>query len=575
MIATPSALHAEQSIAALERGAGRLLPEAARAAPPRRRRGWWTPRAPPTASWASTSPTASPSRCAASASSSPAGEIGRRLRGGPRLPQRLRARQALVLRSPPLGRRLRDGPRHPPGRPRPLDARLPEVEDGDVAGSSPAASRWALDPDRVEDYAVARLDLAGGATAQLACSWNLPAGREAVISATFYGTGGGVAMRNVDGSFYDFEAERFRGTSREALVRAPRRVGRPRRRRLGPPPRRRRALRPRGRAPGGGRRRARPDLRPMRRSPEPPAPVVGQPATDDGRRTTDASLRVLLSTDTVGGVWDYTLTLARELRARGHDVFLAVVGEPPEERLRPSRRGWRWMPATTGWSGCPARRPTWTPAGEWLAGLARSWGADVVHLNQMAYAVHDFGAPDAGRGAQRRALLVRRGEGRRGRPPEWGEYARLGAGGHRRGRRAGGASGYQSALTARHYGRGADRVIHNGVRARPPGRRRRAERPAGARAPGARGTRRRGWRCSTGRSGARRRRPRRAPPRRARRARDGQRFAGEHLVCHGRAEPRGGGRLDAARQRLRRAPRSTSRSASPRWRPRSTAARWC
>jgi predicted dehydrogenase len=77
------------------------------------------------------------------------------------------------------------------------------------------------DPDRVEDYALARLDLAGGATAQVACSWNLPAGRDAVISAAFYGTGGGVRMSNVGGSFYDFVAERHRGTQRETLASPP------------------------------------------------------------------------------------------------------------------------------------------------------------------------------------------------------------------------------------------------------------------------------------------------------------------------------------------------------------------
>jgi predicted dehydrogenase len=69
-----------------------------------------------------------------------------------------------------------------------------------------------LEPGQVEDHAVATLDLAGGAVVQLACSWHLPAGCDAVIAAEFYGTKGGAAFRNVDGSFYDFTAERFDGT---------------------------------------------------------------------------------------------------------------------------------------------------------------------------------------------------------------------------------------------------------------------------------------------------------------------------------------------------------------------------
>ena len=73
----------------------------------------------------------------------------------------------------------------------------------------------------VEDYATARIDVAGGATMQLACSWNLSAGRDAVISATFYGTRGAAAMRNVGGSFYDFVAEHYEKTKSTTLVEPP------------------------------------------------------------------------------------------------------------------------------------------------------------------------------------------------------------------------------------------------------------------------------------------------------------------------------------------------------------------
>jgi predicted dehydrogenase len=72
-----------------------------------------------------------------------------------------------------------------------------------------------------EDFCVAQLDLAGDLTARLACSWHLPAGRDCVIEATFYGTGGAASMRNVGGSFYDLRAERWTGTAAEALVEPP------------------------------------------------------------------------------------------------------------------------------------------------------------------------------------------------------------------------------------------------------------------------------------------------------------------------------------------------------------------
>jgi predicted dehydrogenase len=75
--------------------------------------------------------------------------------------------------------------------------------------------------NEVEDFAFAQLDLANGATARIACSWNLAAGRDAVIEAHFHGTRGGAAWRNVNGSFYDFSAERHEGTRRSALSEPP------------------------------------------------------------------------------------------------------------------------------------------------------------------------------------------------------------------------------------------------------------------------------------------------------------------------------------------------------------------
>jgi predicted dehydrogenase len=77
------------------------------------------------------------------------------------------------------------------------------------------------DPAVVEDYALAQLDLETGAVARLACSWNLSAGCDAVIEATFHGTRGGASMRNVNGSFYDFVAEHLEGTRRTTLVEPP------------------------------------------------------------------------------------------------------------------------------------------------------------------------------------------------------------------------------------------------------------------------------------------------------------------------------------------------------------------
>jgi predicted dehydrogenase len=84
-----------------------------------------------------------------------------------------------------------------------------------------AAGQPATEAGAVEDYVSAQLALAGGTVAQLACSWKLPAGCDAVIEASCYGTAGGASLRNVGGSFYDFVLERFEGTGRQTLASPP------------------------------------------------------------------------------------------------------------------------------------------------------------------------------------------------------------------------------------------------------------------------------------------------------------------------------------------------------------------
>jgi predicted dehydrogenase len=72
-----------------------------------------------------------------------------------------------------------------------------------------------------EDFANATIELDNGATLRVTCSWESSTGRDAVIEAAFQGNEGGVTMRNVGGSFYDFTAELHRGTATTLLARPP------------------------------------------------------------------------------------------------------------------------------------------------------------------------------------------------------------------------------------------------------------------------------------------------------------------------------------------------------------------
>jgi predicted dehydrogenase len=72
----------------------------------------------------------------------------------------------------------------------------------------------------VDDFASGWIDLQEGDTVvSLAVSWNAHAGKDCVIRAALFGTGGGAEFRNVDGSFYDFELARFSGRSGEVVTR--------------------------------------------------------------------------------------------------------------------------------------------------------------------------------------------------------------------------------------------------------------------------------------------------------------------------------------------------------------------
>ena len=110
----------------------------------------------------------------------------------------------------------------------------------------------------------------------------------------------------------------------------------------------------------------------------------------------DGTLRVLLTADTVGGVWHYAVELAAGLARRSCAVTLAAMGREPtaaqraqaasavaaDVRFRPLKLEWM----DDAWDDVAA-------AGDWLLALADEARADVVHLNQFAFGALPFAAP--------------------------------------------------------------------------------------------------------------------------------------------------------------------------------------
>jgi glycosyltransferase involved in cell wall biosynthesis len=101
-----------------------------------------------------------------------------------------------------------------------------------------------------------------------------------------------------------------------------------------------------------------------------------------------APRRVLMTADTVGGVWTYALELARVLAPHGVEVTLATMGAPlsdaqwaevralPNVAVEESRFALEWMDSP--WEDVRA-------AGEWLLALEARLRPDVVHLNGYAH----------------------------------------------------------------------------------------------------------------------------------------------------------------------------------------------
>lgn len=75
--------------------------------------------------------------------------------------------------------------------------------------------------ETVEDYAEAQLCTSSGISMRLACSWKLSVGKDADIQLKIYGTKGGASFHNVNGSFYDFQAEIYSQNYSEVLVTPP------------------------------------------------------------------------------------------------------------------------------------------------------------------------------------------------------------------------------------------------------------------------------------------------------------------------------------------------------------------
>ena len=107
-------------------------------------------------------------------------------------------------------------------------------------------------------------------------------------------------------------------------------------------------------------------------------------------------LRILMTCDTVGGVWRYAVELSRELCRCGHAVTLAAMGPAPSRAQRIEASSidgltLRSRACKLVWMDDPWR--DLEEAGDWLLGLADEVHPDIVHANDFGHAALAWPAP--------------------------------------------------------------------------------------------------------------------------------------------------------------------------------------
>ena len=137
-------------------------------------------------------------------------------------------------------------------------------------------------------------------------------------------------------------------------------------------------------------------------------------------------MRVLMTADTVGGVWTYAIDLARALAHEGTEVALATMGNPPSPQQRSDARSVASLGVFESSVRLPWMEEPWEDVGytrEWLLDLTSHLQPDIVHLNEPVYASSTFGVPTLAVGHSC-VLSWWQSVWNSPAPPEWKRYRR-------------------------------------------------------------------------------------------------------------------------------------------------------
>jgi glycogen synthase len=107
-------------------------------------------------------------------------------------------------------------------------------------------------------------------------------------------------------------------------------------------------------------------------------------------------MRLLMTADTIGGVWTYAVELCRSLSKKGFEIGLATMGQRLNSGQRRDAQMVRQLQIFESdfrleWMEDPWRDVD--DAGDWLLGIERSFKPDIVHLNGYAHGSLGWRAP--------------------------------------------------------------------------------------------------------------------------------------------------------------------------------------
>lgn len=164
-------------------------------------------------------------------------------------------------------------------------------------------------------------------------------------------------------------------------------------------------------------------------------------------------MKVLMTADTVGGVWSYAVQLCDGLEGAAQ-IHLAIMGAAPSPGQRALMDRMRHVTWSVGDFKLEWMCDPWNDvraAGDWLLGLAERHAPDVIHLNNFAHGALNWNAPVLVVGHS--CVLSWYEAVRRREPgPEWNTYHRVVGRGVRQAELVAAPTRAMLASLQRHYG---------------------------------------------------------------------------------------------------------------------------